>query len=42
MLKDSKYIDESVFDSINNDCIELLKLLISSINTCRQRIRNSE
>jgi four helix bundle protein len=38
LLKDSEFIDEKVYFSINNDCVELIKLLTSSINTCKKRI----
>jgi four helix bundle protein len=41
LLKDSEYIDESVFSSINDDCLELIKLLTSSIKTCKRNL-NSE
>ena len=35
LLKDSQFIDENAFTSINNECIELLKLLTSIINKCK-------
>jgi four helix bundle protein len=38
LLKDSLFLDEKVFESLNNECVELIKLLISSIKTCKQRL----
>jgi four helix bundle protein len=38
LLKDSEFIDEKVFQSINDDCLELIKILTSSIKTCKQRM----
>ncbi len=38
LLKDSDYINEEVFVSINNDCIELIKLLTSIINTSKKTL----
>jgi four helix bundle protein len=39
LLKESEYIDEDVYASILNDCQELLKLLISSINTSKKKLK---
>ena len=36
LLRDSKYIDDKVFESIASDCVELLKILTSSINTLKR------
>ncbi|MDR1525071.1 MAG: four helix bundle protein [Tannerella sp.] len=41
LLKDSAFIDENVFDSVNEECVELIKLLTSSIKTCKRNITNS-
>ena len=38
LLKETNYIDEKSFSSINDDCIELLKLLTSIIKTSRQNM----
>ncbi|GHU88832.1 hypothetical protein FACS1894174_04720 [Bacteroidia bacterium] len=38
LLKDSKYLNEKSFVSINNDCIELIKLLISILKTSKQNV----
>lgn len=38
LLKDSSYIDDNVFNSINEDCIELIKLLTSIINTSKKNL----
>ena len=35
LLKDSEYIDESSFNSINTECVEILKLLISIVKTTK-------
>ena len=36
LLRETEYIDQPQFDSINADCQELLKLLISIIKTSKQ------
>ena len=36
ILKDTEYLTELEFESINNDCQELLALLIASIKTTKQ------
>ena len=36
ILKDTEYINEKEFDSMNTDCTEILALLISSIKTTKQ------
>ncbi len=36
ILKDTEYINEQEFESMNADCQELLALLISSIKTTKQ------
>lgn len=36
LLFKSGYIDEKIFKSLLNDCLELKKLLISSINTAKK------
>jgi len=36
LLKDSNYIDEKSFESIHNDCVEVIKLLISIIKTTKE------
>ena len=36
LLKDTGYINETEYESIGNDCKELLALLISSIKTAKQ------
>ncbi|MDR0830879.1 MAG: four helix bundle protein [Prevotellaceae bacterium] len=37
LLKDTDYLDIILYDSLNKDCTELLKLLISTINTLKKR-----
>ena len=39
LLKESEYIDNDVYLSILNDCQELLKLLTSSINTSKKKLK---
>lgn len=36
LLFKSEYIDKRIFESLLNDCLELKKLLISSINTAKK------
>ncbi len=38
LLFKSDYIDNKMFDSLLADCLELKKLLISSINTAKQNL----
>jgi four helix bundle protein len=41
LLKASEYIDDdNVYSSIMNDCQELLRLLISTINTSKKKLNN--
>ncbi len=40
ILKDIEYLIENEFESISNDCQELLALLISSIKTTKQNNEN--
>jgi len=40
LLKDSEYISQEAFNSIHFDCVELIKLLTSIINTSKQKIIN--
>ena len=37
-LKDTEYIDEKLFQSLLNDCKELLRLLIATIKTTKLNI----
>jgi len=39
LLKESEYIDSDVFSSIIEDCNELIKLLISTINTSKKNLK---
>ena len=38
LLKDSEYIDESSFNSIHADCVEVLKMLISIVKTSKKSV----
>jgi four helix bundle protein len=40
LLKDSEYISQESFDSIRFDCVELIKLLTSIINTSKKKTTN--
>jgi TIGR02436 family protein len=42
LLKESEFIDDSVYLSIINECQELLRLLISSINTSKNKTEKSK
>ena len=37
MLHDTEYIEQSAYDSMQNDCNELIALLVSSIKTIKER-----
>ena len=37
LLKDSEYIDEKSFNSIHQDCSELIKLLASIVKTSKEK-----
>ncbi len=39
LLYAASLINKKMFDSINNDCEELLKLLIASIKTSKQKVK---
>ena len=36
ILKDTNYIDDATFQSMQNDCNELMRMLISSVKTSKQ------
>ena len=42
LLKDSDYIDQNAFDSMETDCGKLIALLISSIKTVKNNRMNHE
>ena len=42
LLKDSDYIDEESFESIHQDCAEILKLLISIVRTTKEYYENKK
>jgi len=35
ILKDTGYIDDKLFKSLNNDCEELIKMLVSTVKTSK-------
>ncbi len=40
ILKDTSYIDEKMYISLNSDCNELISILIASIKTVKNKINN--
>ena len=36
LLKDTGYLNEKLFQSISEDCIELIKMLISTVKTTKE------
>jgi four helix bundle protein len=42
LLKESEYIDNDVYSSVINDCQELLRLLISTINTSKKKLSKKD
>lgn len=40
LLKDTDYISAKEHESISPDCIELIKLLTSTINTAKKNLTN--
>jgi four helix bundle protein len=42
LLKDTKYIDEKMFKSLQSDCLELAAMLISSVKTCRKALSSEK
>jgi four helix bundle protein len=37
LLKDTKYLTQQMFDSINSDCEEIIKMLTASIKTSKSK-----
>jgi len=42
LLKDSEYIDEQSYNSIHQDCSELIKLLASIVKTSKEKLGKNE
>ena len=42
IFKDNGYLNDKMFESIKNDCDELIQLLVSTVKTSKQRITNNE
>jgi len=40
LLKDTDYIDMKLYESLSNDCNELVSMLVSSIKTLKSRVKN--
>ena len=41
LMKDSEYIDEQSYNSIQHDCSELIKLLASIVKTSKEKIEKN-
>ena len=39
LLKDSGYLSETEYESINKDCVELIRLLISTVKTLKASLK---
>ena len=42
LLRDTEYLDDDEFKSINKDCFELIAILVSSIKTLKNKITESK
>ncbi|MDR3093891.1 MAG: four helix bundle protein [Bacteroidales bacterium] len=42
LLKDTGYMDEQSFTSVNEDCKEIVRLLISIVKTSKEKIVNNK
>lgn len=42
ILHETEYLSDKEYDAINDDCVELIKLLISSINTKKNKIKDKK
>jgi len=36
LLKDTNYLNEKMFQSFSNDCLELIKILVATVKTTKQ------
>ena len=36
LLKDTNYLNEKMFDSFSNGCLELIKILVATVKTTKQ------
>ena len=41
LLKDTDFLEERFYTSINLDCVELIKMLVASINTAKKNLSKS-
>lgn len=39
MLHDNGYLNEELFKSLNNDCQRVIRVLISIVKTCSQKLK---
>lgn len=37
LLKDTNYINEKLYQSLSNDCMELIKMLVSTVKTTQPK-----
>lgn len=42
ILRDTGFINDKMFQSLNDDCQELIKLLVATVKTAKKRIVKSE
>ena len=38
LMQETDYLEENVYESLHNDCVELIKLLTSSIKTNKEKL----
>ena len=36
LLKDTNYVNEKLFESLSDDCIEIIKMLVATVKTTKQ------
>ena len=36
LLKETDYINEKMFESVSNDCVELIKMLVATVKTSKK------
>jgi len=42
ILRDTGYINDKMFQSLDDDCQELIRLLVATVKTAKKRITNGE
>ena len=41
LLKDTDYIDDKMFESVSNDCLELVRMLVATVKTTKNSAKHS-